>query len=210
MYIHRNKTGNGDNKRKDIGIFSFSDKVNPYISKGIFGPFGPYRKVFPFFKTVENHHSGNPHIGKERHENTDNQGYRKTFNRTRTENIKNNCGDNGSKVPVDDCRKSMLEAIVIGLHDVFAIVKKLFFGTFINDHVGIHCHGHREYDTRNTWKGQCKVSGIHNSENIEKVDDHRNHRIDTGTAVIEDDINDNQGKCNKEGGDAGVNGLLPQ
>ena len=82
-------------------------------------------------------------------QDTDNQCRGETADRTGTEVEQDDTCDDRCQVRVEDCGESIGVTVGKCFLDTFTCTQ-LFFGTFVNQYVGIHSHTERQYHTGNT------------------------------------------------------------
>jgi len=91
---------------------------------------------------------------KERNQNTDNQCSSKTTDRTCTEVEQDNTGDDRRQVGVEDCREGV--GVTVSQCFLYTLAcTEFFFGTFVNQYVGIYSHTQCQHHTGNTGHRQC-------------------------------------------------------
>ena len=85
----------------------------------------------------------------ERGDDTDDEGDGETTDRTCTEVVEDDTGDQRSQVGIEDGAERIAIGSVNSRTELLA-AGKLFLGTLVDKHVGIHSNTHGEHDTGNT------------------------------------------------------------
>ena len=107
-------------------------------------------------------HTGNPYCGKERSTDTDTECHGKTANRSGTEVVEDDGGDDRSEVRVEDGREGIAVTIGKGSLEVLTGAKFLL-RTFVDKHVGVDSHTEREhqYLQYRSWSRQPGMKPAH-------------------------------------------------
>ena len=131
-------------------------EVEVYVRHQVLGNLGRECQVqqFVFAHEIIIEQTRHEYGSKERNQDTDNQCSGKTTDRTCTEVEQDNTGDDRRQVGVEDSREGV--GVTVSQCFLYTLAcTEFFFGTFVNQYVGIYSHTQCQHHTGNTGHRQC-------------------------------------------------------
>ena len=145
----------------------------------------------------------------ERGDDTDDQRRGEALNRTVAEDEQHDTRDDRRQVTVDDGRIGLRETVLDGQRKTLAAAK-LLLDTFVDDHVRIDGHTHRQHDTRDTRKGQHGAERHQNAHQQEDVREQRDVGHPARRLVEQTHVEQHEDEGDHERDHTGVDRLLAQ
>ena len=115
------------------------------------------------------YNTGNPYCGEEAGNDTDAEGHGETADRTCSDIVEDDGGDDGGKVRVEDGAESIIITVGKSLLHLFACTQA-FLGTFIDKHIGVDGHTERKHKTGDTGHRKSRLERGKDTECEEEVE----------------------------------------
>ena len=179
------------------------------VAHKILRPLAREGDLSPFIDYALDQQAGNEDRTEERGQNTDNQRSGETLHRTVSEDEQNDTGDDRGKVTVDD-RGVCFRETVLDSQAQTLTAAKLLLDAFVNNHVGIHGHTHRQHDTRDTGQRQHGTERNQNTEQQEYVAQQGDIGQPAGCLIVEAHIEKHQHEREYKRKNTRIDRLLPQ
>ena len=149
--------------------------------------------------------AGDEDGGQHGSDDTDDERRGEALDRTGTEDVEDDTGEEGGHLAVDDGGVGILVTVDDGLGEALAR-GQLFLDTLIDDHVRIHGHTQGQDETGDTREGEDGAEGHEGSEEQEDVAQEGDVGDETGTLVEEHHVDEHQDEGDQEGDETGADG----
>ena len=136
---------------------------------------------------------------------TDDERRGEALDRTGTEDVEDDTGEEGGHLTVDDGGVGVLVTVGDGLGEALAS-GQLFLDTLIDDHVRIHGHTQGQDETGDTREGKDGAEGDEGAEEQEHVAQQGDVGDETGSLVEEHHVQEHHEEGDQEGDETGADG----
>ena len=146
----------------------------------------------------------------ERSDDTDDEGDGETTDRTSTEVVEDDTGDQRGQVGIEDGAERIAISRINSRTKLLA-AGKFFLGTLVDKYVSIHSNTHGEHDTGNTRKGKHSMEARKDTDGEEGIDQEAAVGYQTSSDAIEEHhIDEEEHEGHDERNHTGLDGLFTE
>ena len=193
----------------DVTDLTDLQEVEMGVREGVDGGGSTHGEVFTLLQTGLDNHSGHQNGGEQGGEDTDDQRGGETLDGAGTEDVQHDGRNQGGDVTVDDGGVGVLEALIDRHADTLTGAHFLAHA-FIYNHVRINGHTQGQDDTGDTRQRQDGAHGGEHADDEEDVQQQGEVSDQTGAAVVQEHVDDDQQESAEEGEQTGFDGLLTE